>query len=573
MLIQQLTDIVKDAFGVDYAPEYGVVTSSDRPDLCQFQCNGAFGAAKAYRTAPIKIAQAVAAILQQHPMIQKAEAVNPGFINITVTDDCLTQTIKALQGDPRFGIPTQPRKKIMVDYGGANVAKPLHVGHLRPAIIGECLVRMARYMGHEVIGDAHLGDWGLQMGLTMAQLLYPDALPDDAAAYACETLPGVTKNDLNVIYPGGSARSKADAEFRTLAQKITMLLQEGHAGYRKLWRHLVDVSIPDIRLVYNRLGVDFDLWLGESDVQDTIAPLVAMLKEQGLVRESDGALVMDVVQDSDIAPMPPVLITKSDGAALYATTDIATIAERMREHNPDEIWYVTDNRQALHFEQVFRASRKAGFVPNTALGFYPNGTMNGTDGKPYKTREGGIMPLSDFIDTLCDAAKEKLQNVEGDTDVIAEQIGVAALKFGDLINDRAKDYIFDIDRFVAFEGKTGPYVQYCAVRIASLLRKADEQGLSRGDIVAESESARDLILHLDRAGDMMLAAIAGKLPSVICDYIYELAAAFNRFYIAHKIVTEPDETLRGSRLSLSAYVCDVLTTLCGVVGIEIPERM
>ncbi len=586
-LKQKLSEIVSAAFSsCGYDESYGGVTVSNREDLCQFQCNGALAAAKFYRKNPVAIAQEIVAALEGNEIFASVTFAPPGFINMNVSDDYLAAYAGEMLCDSRLCLPEADDKKtIVIDYGGPNVAKPLHIGHLRTAIIGEALKRLAKFLGHNVIGDVHLGDWGLQMGLIIAGL--ESKQPD--LCYFDENYNGdypeecpVTIDDLNALYPEASARSKVDEEFKKTAQKATYDLQNGRRGYVALWKSFLDISVSDLKRSYAKLNVDFDKWLGESDSAPFVDDMITSLKDRGLAYLSDGALIVDVALPDDKEEIPPIIISKSDGSQLYGTTDIATIIQRMRDFNPDEIWYVVDIRQALHFKQVFRATRKAGFVrDDTQLFHIGFGTMNGKDGKPYKTRDGGVMRLSDLIETVSSAALAKMNDSEVMRDVSdedkrieAEKVGIAALKFGDLINQPAKDYVFDMDRFLASEGKTGPYLQYCVVRIASVLAKASESNIALGDILPPSSaSERALILKLASVGDVLFRAIDEKAPTGICEVLFDIAGVFNRFYHENKILTEEDVARRASWLSLLKLTHKMMTTLLEILAIDIPDHM
>lgn len=586
-LKQKLSEIVSAAFEkCGYDSSLGVVTVSNREDLCQFQCNGALAAAKQYRKNPIAIAGEVCALLENEEIFGKVSFAPPGFINMDVSDAYLADYSYGMLEDSRLLLPTSEKPStIVIDYGGPNVAKPLHIGHLRTAIIGEALKRLAKFLGHNVIGDVHLGDWGLQMGLIIAGL--EDKRPD--LCYFDENYTGeypldapVTIDELNTLYPAASARSKEDEEFKKVAQKATYDLQNGRRGYVALWKKFLEISVSDLKKSYAKLNVEFDKWLGESDSAPYVDDMIASLKEQGLAYLSDGALIVDVALEDDKEEIPPIIISKSDGSQLYGTTDIATIIQRVRDFDPNEIWYVVDNRQALHFKQVFRATRRAKFVGDHVklyhIGF---GTMNGKDGKPYKTRDGGVMRLSDLIETVSAAALAKMNESEVMRDVSddekkleAEKVGIAALKFGDLINQPAKDYVFDMDRFLASEGKTGPYLQYCVVRISSVLNKADEQGLEVGKILPPASlSERALILKLASVGDVLNRAFDEKAPTGICEVLFDIAGAFNRFYHENKILTEEDTARRASWLSLLKLTHKMMSTLLDILAIDIPDHM
>ncbi len=564
---------------------YAKVTVSNRPDLCEFQCNGAMAAAKKYKKAPIMIAKDVVAALQDSAMFEKAEAVNPGFINLKLKGDYLAGFMNDMQADENLSVEKakEPRK-IIIDYGGANVAKPLHVGHLRSAIIGESIKRMGRFMGHEVIGDVHLGDWGLQMGLIITELRYRQ--PE--LAYFQEGYTGeypqeapFTISDLEEIYPAASKKSKEDEQYREEALEATKQLQQGNRGYRALWQHIMRVSIADLKKNYSRLNVEFDLWKGESDAQPYIPDMVQRMKDEGFAHEDQGALVVDVKEETDTKEIPPCIILKSDGASLYATTDLATIVERMNLYDPDEIFYLTDKRQEMHFIQVFRTARKTGLVKeDTKLSFLGFGTMNGKDGKPFKTRDGGVMRLEHLIADIEEEMYRKIMdNHEIDPQEARETakiVGLSAIKYGDLSNQAPKDYVFDIDRFTSFEGNTGPYILYTIVRIKSILNKYQAAGGSAaaGNILAAAnDSEKALMLELSRFNGVMENAFEETAPHKICSYIYDLANAFNRFYHETKILSEENAAQKASWISLLCLTREVLEACIGVLGFEAPERM
>ena len=570
---------------LDLPAELGVVRVSDRPDLAQFQCNGAMAAAKVAKKPPRAIAEDIAARLQDNPIFAKVEVAGPGFINLNVTHDYLAQHIQAYGRDAHCGAARlSAPQTIVLDYGGPNVAKAMHVGHLRSSIIGDCLRRIFDFAGYNAYGDVHMGDWGLPMGqvLSELQLMHPDWVYFDdtfTGEYPAES--PVSMDDLAEIYPRASGACKEDADRLKLARDITAKLQDGHRGYRALWRHFVDVSIAGMKGNFDALNVHFDLWLGESDAYDTIVPMVDALKEQGLAETSDGALVVSVDQDDDKKEMPPLILYKSDGAVMYGTTDLATIVDRMRDYSPAQIIYVVDQRQSLHFEQVFRAARKGGIVtPDTTLFHAGFGTMNGTDGKPFKTRAGGVMKLEDLIAMAVDKATARLNEADIASDFSAEErsdiarkVGIAALKFADLHNNRSSDYVFDLDRMTAFEGKTGPYLLYQVVRITSLLRKAQAQGLSPSETVSLQDDDAALCLMLAEFPDHFALAMQNYTPHVLCDYAYKLAQAFSSFYSKCHILSETDEQLRASRLQLCALTARQLEIILNLLGIDVPERM
>ena len=585
-LMEQIGEELVAAFEkAGYEPSYAKVTVSNRPDLCEFQCNGAMAAAKQYRKAPIQIATAVVEALEKDGVIGSAEAVNPGFINLKVRPEALSDYLNQMQTDKDLSVEktTEP-KTIIVDYGGANAAKPLHVGHLRSAIIGESVKRMCRFMGHHVIGDVHLGDWGLQMGLIITELSErKPELPYFDETYTGEypKEPPFTISELEEIYPAASARSKEDAEYKERALAATFELQQGRPGYRALWRHIMNVSVADLKKNYTNLNVEFDLWKGESDVQDYIPKMAEYMKDAGYAYYDQGALIVDIKEESDTKEIPPCMILKSDGAALYTTTDLATIMDRMEHYQPDEMIYLADKRQELHFTQVFRCARKTKLVKeDTKLTFIGFGTMNGKDGKPFKTRDGGVMRLEHLISDINEEMFRKIVENRSVKDKEAEGtakiVGLSALKYGDLSNQASKDYVFDIDRFTSFEGNTGPYILYTIVRIKSILARFVQEGgtLEKGVILAPvGKSEKSLMLSAAGFNVMMENAFEEKAPHKICAYIYELANQFNHFYHETKILSEEDPKRKASYLALLDLVREVLETSIDVLGFEAPERM
>ncbi len=581
-----ISEEMKNAFeAAGYDRELGKVTLSNRPDLCEYQCNGAMAGAKLYKKAPIMIAGEVANRCKDSDVFLQVEAVNPGFLNLKVKESFVTEYLKGMVEEPKFGLemPEKP-SKIIVDYGGPNVAKPLHVGHLRSAIIGESIKRIARYAGHDVIGDIHLGDWGLQMGLIITEL--KERQPE--LVYFDENYTGeypkeapFTISELEEIYPTASGKSKEDADYKERAMEATFKLQSGVRGYRALWDHIIAVSVADLKKNYQNLNVDFDLWKGESDVHDVIPGMVEYMKKEGYAYISDGALVVDVKEDTDTKEIPPCMILKSDGASLYNTTDLATIMERMREYHPDRLIYLTDKRQDLYFEQVFRCARKTKLVDeNTELLHIGFGTMNGKDGKPFKTREGGVMRLELLIKEINEEMYRKItdnrQVDEDEARETAKVVALSAIKYGDLSNQASKDYIFDIDKFTSFEGDTGPYILYTIVRIKSILNKVKEQG---GEIEtvslreAGSESEKALMMEIAKFNAMMETAYAETAPHKVCAYIYDLANAFNRFYHETRIVAEEDAGKKSGWIALLLLTRDILETCIDVLGFSAPERM
>ena len=585
-ILELISEEMQQAFeAAGYDPALGKVTISNRPDLCEYQCNGAMAGAKKYKKAPIMIANDVAARLADSPVFSEVSAVAPGFLNLKVTEEFLQSYLTGMCQEEKFGLDMpKPPKKIIIDYGGPNVAKPLHVGHLRSAVIGESIKRICRYAGHEVIGDVHLGDWGLQMGLVITGLWerQPDLVYYDDAYEGeyPETAP-FTVSELEEIYPAASAKSKADPAYRAKAMEATFKLQSGVRGYRALWNHIMAVSIADMKKNYDSLNVEFDLWKGESDVHDLIPEMVQLMKDGGYAYISDGALVVDVKEETDTKEMPPCMILKSDGASLYNTTDLATIMERMNLYQPDELIYLTDKRQDLYFEQVFRCARKTKLVTeDTGLRWLGFGTVNGKDGKPFKTRDGGVMRLENLISETKEEMYRKIvenrQMDEGEAREIANIVAVSALKYGDLSNQASKDYIFDVDRFTSFEGDTGPYILYTIVRIKSILNKYMEQGgvLEGLEIrKAENESTKSLMMQLAGFNTMMQAACEEIAPHKVCAFIYDLANAFNHFYHETKILSEENENKKKGMIALLVLTRNVLETCIDVLGFEAPERM
>lgn len=585
-ILTLLTEEMKNAFAAaGYDSGLGNVAVSNRPDLCEYQCNGAMAGAKQYKKAPIAIAAEVAEQLKDSKIFSEVTAVPPGFLNLIIRRDFLAEYLVEMQEEPKFGldIPPEP-KKIIIDYGGANVAKPLHVGHIRSAVIGESIKRICRYAGHEVIGDVHLGDWGLQMGLVIAGL--KERKPD--LIYFDESFTGdypreapFTISELEEIYPAASAKSKADPEYKALAMEFTYKLQNGVRGYRALWQHILAVSVEDLKKNYGNLNVEFDLWKGESDVHELIPDMVDYMKEDGYAYESMGALVVDVKEETDTREIPPCMILKSDGASLYNTTDLATILERMNLYNPDRMIYVVDKRQDLYFEQVFRCARKTKLVkPETELKFIGFGTMNGKDGKPFKTRDGGVMRLENLIretqEEMLVKICENRSLPEEEARETARIVALSALKYGDLSNQASKDYMFDIDRFTSFEGDTGPYILYTIVRIKSILNKYKEQGGNLSEVSlneAENQSEKLLMLQLAGFNAAMQTAYEEIAPHKICAYIYDLANIFNHFYHDVNILNETDKKRKNALIALLILTRDILETCIDVLGFSAPERM
>ena len=584
-VIEDLSEIFTKAFAdAGYDKDLGRVVVSARPDLCQYQVNGAMSAAKQYRKAPMMIANDVLAQVPANDLIENISLVAPGFINITVKDSFLTSYMQEMLISPDCGFEkTNTPKTIVFDYGGPNVAKPLHVGHLRSAVIGEALKRMNRFYGNKVIADIHLGEFGLQMGLVIHELSIrqPD-LPYFDENYTGEypTEAPFTLKDLEEIYPCASSKSKEDEVYLTAARQATVELQQGRRGYRALWKHIMNVSLPDLKRNYDRLDVTFDYWLGESDSESYIPDMVQLMKDKGFAYISEGALVVDVKEETDTAPIPPCIILKTDGSAIYETTDLATLVQREHDFKPDRVAYVVDKRQNLHFERVFRCAKKTGIVPpTTELSFIGFGTVNGKDGKPFKTRAGGTMKLSDMLDLV-----EKAVNIKDSDQLSAEEvtklsqiIGLAAIKYGDLMNPSESSYIFDLDKFASFEGNTGPYILYTMVRIKSILAKLKEKNpsvLEKATFAAfTSASERDLALSLTRFSHTINEAVKKDAPSMICSYIYETSNKFNVFYHDKKILAEENETTLKSLVALITLTLNTLNIAINLLGFTAPEKM
>ena len=592
-ILDLITDEVTKAFTeCGYDAKYAKVTLSNRPDLCEYQCNGAMAAAKEYKKAPFMIADEVVEKLAANSIFAMAESVKPGFLNLKIDEAYLADYVAKMQEDEgRFGCEkTEAPKTIMIDYGGPNVAKPLHVGHLRSAIIGESVKRIGKFMGHNVIGDVHLGDWGLQMGLIITELKLrrPELVYfDDAYTGEYPEEAPFTISELEEIYPTASKKSKEDEAYKEAAMQATFELQHGKRGYQALLKHILNVSVTDLKRNYANLNVSFELWKGESDAQPYIPDMVQKMKDDGFAYISDGALVVDVKEETDTKEIPPCMILKSDGASLYNTTDLATMVWRMKDYNPDELIYVVDKRQELYFTQVFRCARKTGIVkPETELKFLGFGTMNGKDGRPFKTRDGGVMRLEHLISGINEEMLAKIQENQKtkenlgisteEAENTAKMVALAAIKYGDLSNQASKDYIFDIDRFTSFEGNTGPYILYTIVRIKSILNKyhglgKDDSGAVIG--AAHSKSEKDLMLELSKFNAVMESAFEETAPHKICSYIYDLANAFNSFYHGTKIMSEENETVQKSYIRLLELTKSVLETCIDVLGFSAPERM
>ena len=585
-IIDYIAEELADAFEkAGYDRAYGKVTLSNRPDLCEYQCNGAMAGAKAYKKAPFMIAEDVVALLKDSACMEEVEVVKPGFINIRLKKAFVADYLNQMEEAEDLGIQkAENPEMIVVDYGGPNVAKPLHVGHLRSAIIGESVKRIARKMGHEVLGDIHLGDWGYQMGLIITEL--KERKPE--LPYFDESFEGeypkeapFTISELEEIYPTASGKAKEDDAYRENALHATYLLQNGHRGYRVIWNHIINVSVSDLKRNYANLNVSFDLWKGESDAQAYIPDMIDKLKKDGFAHEDQGALVIDVQEETDTKEIPPCMIQKSDGASLYGTTDLATLVQRVEDYHPDKVIYVVDKRQELHFTQVFRSAKKTGIVPaETELKFLGFGTMNGKDGKPFKTREGGVMRLETLISETAEKMYKKISEnhaiEEEEARKTANMIGVAALKYGDLSNQASKDYVFDVDRFISFEGNTGPYILYTIVRIKSILNRFAEEGgnLEAGAILDPvNDSQKNLMLQLTGFGATVENAFEEKAPHKICAYIYEVSNAFNSFYHETKILIEENEAQKASFIQLLKLTKKVLETCIDLLGFSAPDRM
>lgn len=585
-IIDVLQEEVKQAFEkAGYDGKYAKVTISNRPDLCQYQCNGALAMAKEYHKAPIQMAEQIVELLKQSDTFAAIAAQAPGFINMTVSGEFLAAYINEMRAADKFGLE-QPAKKetIVIDYGGANVAKPLHVGHLRSAVIGESIKRTARYIGHKVVGDVHLGDWGLQIGLIITELKHrkPELVYfDNTYEGEYPTEPPFTMSDLEEIYPYASGYSKEHEDYKEEAQEATAQLQAGRRGYLALWKHIIDVSVTDLRKIYTKLNVDFDLWKKESDAQPYIPDMVQGMKDGGYAHIDDGALVVDVKEETDTKEIPPCMILKSNGATLYNTTDLATIVERRKLFDPTRIIYVVDKRQSLYFEQVFRCAKKTKIIGDDVdLIFVGFGTMNGKDGKPFKTRDGGVLRLEHLLADVTAQVSDKMADRDMDDETradVAAKVALAAIKYGDLSNQASKDYVFDLDRFTSFEGNTGPYIMYTIVRIKSLLAKVAQNAIEVDEQVsilpASDKSATDVMLSLSKWSEIVQAAYEEQAPHKICQFIYELSDAYNKFYHENKIVANEDAALRNSHICLSKLVVNVLETAVDLLGLEAPERM
>ncbi len=578
-------EMIKAFEGAGFDNKYAFVSVSNRPDLCDYQCNGAMAAAKEYHKAPIDIASEVVSQLEGNALLENAEAIKPGFINLTVSNRLLAESLGQMSVSDKLGYePSSEKRTIIMDYGGPNIAKPLHVGHLRSAIIGEAMKRMARFCGDEVISDIHLGDWGLQMGLIVTELglRKPDLVyfdPDYTGEYPKE--PPFTIGELEEIYPTASAKSKEDRAYYEKALLATKEMQDGRPGYQAILKHIMDVSIADLKRNYDRLSVSFDLWRGEAYASTYIPDMVRDMKDKGYAYESDGALVVDVSEETDTKDIPPCMILKSDGAALYDTTDLATLVWREQDYHPDEVLYIVDKRQDMHFVQVFRCAKKTGIVrDDTKLTFLGFGTMNGKDGKPFKTRDGGVMRLSELISDINQKMYDKIMEnntmSSDEAKKTSEVVALAAIKYGDLSNQPSKDYVFDVDRFTSFEGNTGPYILYTIVRINSILRRYHEAGGDENNFgITEpfDENSRRLMLLAVRFSESIEGAYTKLEPNRLCAYIYELCNAFNHFYHETRILAMEDEAKKGSTIRMIAAVHAILSQSIELLGFSAPERM
>ena len=585
-ILELITEEFEKAFEQnEYDKKLGKVVVSNRPDLCQYQCNGAMAGAKLYHKAPIMIANQVVESLQDNEMFESVEAVMPGFINIKLNSEFVAKYLNDMKEADKYGCENKAPETIVIDYGGANVAKPLHVGHLRSAVIGESVKRIERFMGNKVISDVHLGDWGLQMGLIITELecRKPDLVYFDESYTGeyPEEAP-FTISELEEIYPCATAKSKVDEEFKEKAHQATLKLQSGYAPYTAIWKHIMKVSVEDLKKNYGNLNVDFDLWKGESDAQPYIPGLIQDLIDKKLAYESQGALVVDISKEDDTKELPPCIVRKSDGAALYATSDLATIIQREQDYKPNHYIYVADKRQELHFTQVFRVSKKANIVDeNTKMEFLGFGTMNGKDGKPFKTRDGGVMRLENLIAQINKAVYDKIMEnrtvSEEEANNTAKIVGLAALKYGDLSNQASKDYIFDIDRFASFEGNTGPYILYTIVRIKSILEKYKAESgnadVNLPVINTDNGSQMQLMLEVAKFNEIIENAAEELAPHKICSYVYDLSNAFNRFYHETKILAEEDQTKKAGYIALINLTINVLEQCIDLLGFSAPDRM
>ena len=550
-------------------PQYAVVKVSDRPDLSDFQCNGALALAKSEKKNPREIATQIAAKLQEDPDFSKISVDGPGFLNLTINNTLIAKVLDAMSEDERFGCEkvSNPHK-IVLDSGGPNVAKALHVGHLRSAAIGEAIRRIEIFAGNEVISDVHFGDWGTPMGMILAEIIKQDGDLSKTESYDI--------NDISAFYKKANIRCKEDEAAKETARIITADLQNGNPEYRKAWQHLRKVSVDAVKKNYDELDAHFDLWLGESDAHETCAEIVKLAAQKGVSEVDDGATIIRLEETNK--PKPPVILVKSDGGYAYQVTDIATIKMRVDNLNAQEIIYVVDKRQSLHFEQVFEVAEKLGIAPNVTLRHIGFGTVNGPDGKPFKTRDGGVMNLEDLLKLSKDKVRESMPQageVEGygekEIEKLVSQIAIGAIKYQDLKNNIASGYVFEVDDFAKFDGKTGPYIQYAIARINSILRKAGD--IKPGKVIISNAEERDLALKLMQLSNIIMRTQEAKEPSIISDYAYTLAQTFSSFYNTSPIMSAESQDLASSRLQLAKLVRDVLTLLLYLLGIEAPEVM
>jgi len=574
-----LTDKVKKAFSdCGYDAIYGTVSVSNRPDLCQYQCNGAMPLAKVYKKKPLDIATEIAEVLKKDSVFSSVEACPPGFLNMKVSDEALTEFIKGMQTKEKFGFSdAENPETVIIDYGGANVAKSLHVGHLRSAIIGESVKRIWNFCGHKAIGDVHLGDWGLQMGMVISGIIEKFGIENLKTEE--DRRKNITISVLETTYPTKSKEAKENEDVMAECKRLTFELQKGEGIYFDIWQTVLEVSKQDLKRNYARLGVDFELWYGESDTRNVTTPMIDDLKNRGFAHMDDGALVIDITDETDNPPLPPFILEKSDGAILYSTTDLATILMRKEEFDPNLVLYVVDNRQGTHFKQLFRTVEKTGLGTDKMKLFFAGfGTMNGSDGKPYKTREGGVMRLEDLLNTLEAEAYKKVEAAVSSSEITEEEmkeiariVGIGAIKFADLSNHRSKDYVFDIDKFCSFEGKTGPYIQYSAVRVASILKRLDD--ISGEILPPEGDVQRELFLYMTEFPYAVLQSKEDYAPNTVAEYVYNLAVLLNRYYHEYKVLSEPDESKKASRVKTLKLAYALLEQMLKLLGIEFPERM
>jgi arginyl-tRNA synthetase len=556
---------------LDLETKFAVVKISDRPDLSDFQCNGALALAKIAHKNPREIGTMIADELKQESYIDSISVDGPGFINIKLKDDFIAANMDKIAQDERLGCgKTDNPHNIVLDYGGPNVAKNMHVGHLRSGVIGEAVSRIERFVGNNVISDVHLGDWGTPMGMIISEIILQDGNLDKVPSYNID--------QITDFYKQANIRCKEDETAKEKARIITAELQDGNAEYQKAWQHLRAESIKAIKANYQELDVNFDLWWGESDAHKTCGEIVKIARDKNISEIDNGAEIIRLEESNK--PKPPVILIKSDGGYTYHTTDLATIKMRIDQLKAEEIVYFTDSRQTLHFEQVFEGAEKLGIAPNVKLKHIVFGTVNGADGKPFKTRDGGVMNLETLIEMSKDKVRQSLPKAgevegygEAEIEKLTSQIAIAAIKFQDLKNTIASGYVFELDDFAKFEGKTGPYIQYAVARINSVLRKADANGLSAGNVVIKAPEERVLALKLAQLHNVIMRAHTEKEPSIIADYTYTLAQIFSTFYNACPIMSAEDKTLAASRLRLAKMVRDVLTLMLNLLGIKAPEVM